>query len=136
MSDPNRTPDNGKPDPNDVMKLGARTIFVWLAIVLGIIFLVTFKKPGELQAKTLSYPAFMEKVRDKQIPAGFVTYSPQTSDLREITGTYYELDGNGKPLLDEKDGQLMGFNDARKIANSGRREESTQRVMKSLWDAI
>ena len=102
MSDPNRTPDNGKPDPNDDMKLGARTIFVWLAIVLGIIFLVTFKKPGELQAKTLSYPAFMEKVRDKQIPAGFVTYSPQTSDLREITGTYYELDGNGKPLLDEK----------------------------------
>ena len=38
-----------------------------------------------------------------------------------------------KPLLDEKDGQLMGFNDARKIANSGKREESTQRVMKSLW---
>ena len=102
MSDSNRTPDNGKPDPNDDLKLGARTIFVWLAIVVGIIFLVTFKKPGELQAKTLSYPAFMEKVRDKQIPAGFVTYSPQTSDLREITGTYYELDGNGKPLLDEK----------------------------------
>ena len=27
----------------------------------------------------------------------------------------------------------MGFNDARKIANSGKREESTQRVMKPLW---
>ena len=38
-----------------------------------------------------------------------------------------------KPLLDERDGQLMGFNDARKIANSGKREESNQRVMKSLW---
>ncbi|NBV23179.1 MAG: DUF1501 domain-containing protein [Proteobacteria bacterium] len=38
-----------------------------------------------------------------------------------------------KPLLAEKDGQLLNFNDARKIANSGKREESTQRVMKSLW---
>ncbi len=38
-----------------------------------------------------------------------------------------------KPLLTEKDGQLMGFNDARKIANAGKREESTQRVMKPLW---
>ncbi len=38
-----------------------------------------------------------------------------------------------KPLLDEKDGQLMGFDDARKIANSGKREASSQRVMKSLW---
>jgi len=38
-----------------------------------------------------------------------------------------------KPILTEKDGQLMGFNDARKIANSGKREESTQRVMKPLW---
>ena len=39
-----------------------------------------------------------------------------------------------KPILTEKDGQLMGFNDARKIANAGKREESTQRVMKPLWE--
>jgi len=38
-----------------------------------------------------------------------------------------------KPILTERDGQLMGFNDARKIANSGKREESNQRVMKPLW---
>ena len=38
-----------------------------------------------------------------------------------------------KPILTEKDGQLMPFNDARKIANSGKREESSQRVMKPLW---
>ena len=39
-----------------------------------------------------------------------------------------------KPILTEKDGQLMAFNDARKIANSGKREESSQRVMKPLWN--
>ena len=38
-----------------------------------------------------------------------------------------------KPLLDEQDGKLRDFDDARKIANSGKREASSQRVMKSLW---
>ncbi len=38
-----------------------------------------------------------------------------------------------KPLLDEKDGQKIDFDDARKIANTGKREGSSQRVMKPLW---
>ena len=38
-----------------------------------------------------------------------------------------------KPLLDEQDGKLRDFDDARKIANSGKREASSQRVMKPLW---
>jgi len=38
-----------------------------------------------------------------------------------------------KPLLDEQDGKPRDFDDARKIANSGKREASSQRVMKSLW---
>jgi len=38
-----------------------------------------------------------------------------------------------KPLLDERDGKMMDFDDARKIANSGKREASSHRVMKSLW---
>ena len=38
-----------------------------------------------------------------------------------------------KPLLDAKDGQMLTFDDARKIANSGKREGSSQRIMKPLW---
>ena len=101
MSESNRTPENGKQEPNDEKMLGMRTVTVWLLIVAGIIFLVTFRK-AEMTPKTLGYPEFMQKVREKQIPAGYVTYSPQTSDLREITGSYYEVDANGKNLLDEK----------------------------------
>ncbi|MDB5385200.1 MAG: arylsulfatase family protein [Planctomycetaceae bacterium] len=37
-----------------------------------------------------------------------------------------------KPLLDERDGKMMSFDDARVIANSGMRG-SSQRVMKPLW---
>jgi Protein of unknown function (DUF1501) len=37
-----------------------------------------------------------------------------------------------KPLLNREDGKMLGFNDARTIANTGQRGTS-QRVMKSLW---
>lgn len=37
-----------------------------------------------------------------------------------------------KPLLDERDGKMMSFDDARVIANSGMKG-SSQRVMKPLW---
>ena len=38
-----------------------------------------------------------------------------------------------KPLLDRHDGAMMDFHDARTIANSGKKEGSSQRVMKSPW---
>ena len=104
MSESNRSPENGKNDQNDDMKIGARTIFIWLAIVAGIVFLLTFRNKGEIAAKVLSYPDFIEKVDNKLVPEGRITYNPQTSDLREITGKYIETDTNtGKPIL--KDGK-------------------------------
>ena len=38
-----------------------------------------------------------------------------------------------KPLLNREDGKMLGFNDARTIANTGQRGTSSQRVMKSPW---
>jgi hypothetical protein len=38
-----------------------------------------------------------------------------------------------KPLLDREDGNMMGFQDDRTIANTGDRSASNQRVMKSPW---
>ena len=38
-----------------------------------------------------------------------------------------------KPLLAERDGEMMGFHDARTIAKTGDRGRSNQRVMKSPW---
>ncbi len=38
-----------------------------------------------------------------------------------------------KPLLNSEDGKQMPFDDARKIANSGKRVASNERVMKPLW---
>ena len=38
-----------------------------------------------------------------------------------------------KPLLNAEDGKQMPFDDSRKIANSGKRTASNERVMKPLW---
>jgi len=38
-----------------------------------------------------------------------------------------------KPLLTQRDGKMMPFHDSRKIANSGKKEATDQRVMKPLW---
>ncbi|HQW29194.1 MAG TPA: DUF1501 domain-containing protein [Verrucomicrobiales bacterium] len=39
-----------------------------------------------------------------------------------------------KPLLFDRDGQMVDFFDARKIANSGDKAATAQRVMKPMWD--
>ncbi len=39
-----------------------------------------------------------------------------------------------KPLLFDRDGQMVDFYDSRKIANSGDRAATAHRVMKPLWD--
>ncbi len=99
MSDSNRTPDNGKKEPNDDFKAGVRPWIVWLAILCSILLLIVFRNQTEVKVRVLSYPEFIKKVDAKLIRNGVVTYNPQTSDLREISGTFVEADSNGKPRL-------------------------------------
>ncbi|TXT46026.1 MAG: cell division protease FtsH, partial [Limisphaerales bacterium] len=101
MSENNRSPDNGKNDQNDDFKSGARPWVIWLAIVGFIVVLITFRNQTmEVKAKPLTYPEFIQKVDDKLIRNGRITYNPQTSDLREITGTYVEVGDSGKPVIE------------------------------------
>ena len=102
MSDSNRSPDNGKNDQNDEMKLGTKTLFIWLAIAAAIVALLTLRKPGQTAPEVLSYPDFIAKVENKLIRNGIITYNPQTSDLREISGTYIRTDSNLKEKLNAK----------------------------------
>ena len=106
MADSNPKPDNGKNDQNDDFKGGVRpwTMTVWLILIGALILGILFRNQTEVKAKTLTYLEFIQKVDDKLIRNGVITYNPQTSDLREITGTYVELTDSGKPkLVDGKD---------------------------------
>ena len=99
MSDSNRNPDNGKNDQGDDFKSGVRPWLVWLAILGFIPLLIMLRNQTEIKAKVLKYQEFIKKVDDNLIRDGKITYNPQTSDLREITGTYVETLESGKPKL-------------------------------------
>ncbi len=99
MSDSNRSPDSGKKEPNDEFKVGARPWIIWLAILGAIPILILFRNQNEVKVRVLSYPEFIKKVESNHIRNGVVTYNPQTSDLREISGTFVEADSAGKPRL-------------------------------------
>ena len=103
MAESNPKPDNGKNDPNDDLKGGMRpwTLTIWLVLLGSILVLIMFRNQTEVKAKTLGYLEFIQKVDDKLIRNGVITYNPQTSDLREITGTYIELGDSGKAKVVE-----------------------------------
>ncbi|MEQ2009956.1 MAG: ATP-dependent zinc metalloprotease FtsH [Limisphaerales bacterium] len=103
MAESNPKPDNGKNDQNDDLKGGMRpwTLTIWLVLLGSIMVLIMFRNQTEVKAKTLGYLEFIQKVEDKLIRHGVITYNPQTSDLREITGTYVELGENGKARVVE-----------------------------------
>ena len=99
MSDHQRSPDNGKNDQNDGFNMGARPWLIWLFILCFIPVLMYFKNQTEVKATVLTYPEFIKKVEAKTIRNGRITYNPQTSDLKEITGTYIDLAPSGKPVM-------------------------------------
>ena len=98
MAESNPKPENGKNDQNDDLKGGMRpwTLTIWLVLIGSIMVLIMFRNQTEVKPKTLGYLEFIQKVDDKLIRNGVITYNPQTSDLREITGTYIELGESGK----------------------------------------
>jgi cell division protease FtsH len=110
MSDNQRSPDNGKNDQNDDFKSGVRPWVIWLAIVGFIVVLITFRNQTmEVKAKVLTYPEFIQMVDDKLIRNGRITYNPQTSDLREISGNYVEVGDSGKPVMVDGKEKEMPF---------------------------
>ena len=109
MSDSNRTPDSGKKEPQEDFKSGARPWLIWLAILGAIPLLILFRNQNEVKVRVLSYPEFIQKVEKKLIRNGIITYNPQTSDLREITGTFVEVDSNEKPRMTAEGKELEMF---------------------------
>ncbi|MEN9572375.1 MAG: hypothetical protein RL514_230 [Verrucomicrobiota bacterium] len=99
MSDNQRSPDTGKNDQSEDFKMGPRSWIIWLLLLSSIGILMFFKNQTEIKPEVLGYKKFIEKVEAKVIRNGRITYNPQTSDLREITGTYVELTPNGKPVM-------------------------------------
>jgi cell division protease FtsH len=62
---------------------------VWIAIFGGIILLMVFKDRMDPPSDTLSQYKFQEYAESNLIAQATINYSPQSPDLREVTGKYY-----------------------------------------------
>ena len=103
MADDNKKSGDDKNDGDDDLRSSARPWLVWLGILLFIPLLIVFNKDrAELKSSRLPYPKFIELVNSNLIAAGEISYNPQSTDLRDVTGKYYKTDSSGNRVPNEK----------------------------------
>src|SRR5947199_7252384 len=98
MSDENRNDDKNS-KKNGEFKFSLRGYILWTAMlgaVLVLMFFRTSPSPGE----QLDQIQFMQKVHNKQISKGIITYDPQSPYLRKIRGKYFKTDADGNRVVE------------------------------------
>jgi len=91
MPEDNRYNDGDKnPKKGGEFRVPPRTWVVWIAIFGGIVLLMLFKDKMDAPGETLSQHRFTQLMESNLIAKATVNYSPQSSSLNEIRGTYYK----------------------------------------------
>ncbi len=96
MPDDNKYSDDKNSRKPGEFRVPPRTWVVWIAIFGGIILLMLFKDRMEPPGDVLSQPRFQQVVESNQIVQATINYNPQSSDLREVTGKYWKMEGDRK----------------------------------------
>jgi cell division protease FtsH len=98
MSDDNKFNDDDRNSRKggDFKSLPPRTWVVWIAILGGIILLMVFKDRMDPPGDVINQYRFQQLVESNMIAQATINYSPQSPDLRDITGKYYPSDNDKK----------------------------------------
>jgi cell division protease FtsH len=97
MSDDNKHNDSEKtPKKGGEFRVPPRTMVVWIAILGGIVLLMLFRDRMDTPGDFLNQYTFQQLVESNQIVQATINYSPQSPDLREITGKYTKIEGDKK----------------------------------------
>ena len=97
MSDDNKHKDDDKnPKKGGEFRVPPRTMVVWIAILGGIVLLMLFRDRMDTPGDVLNQYTFQQLVESNQIVQATINYSPQSPDLREITGKYRKIENDVK----------------------------------------
>lgn len=97
MPDDNKSSDDDKNSKKGgEFPVPPRTLVVWIAILGGITLLMLFKDRMPASGDSLTQYAFQQLVESNQIAQATISYSPQSPDLREITGKYTRIENDRK----------------------------------------
>jgi cell division protease FtsH len=92
---------NGDDKKGGDFKIPSKTLLMWAAIVVAIFAIATLNSHTEGKVRELSWTELSQKLANGLIADGKITFNPQSSFLRHITGTYYEAEKNGHPIKDK-----------------------------------
>jgi cell division protease FtsH len=97
MSDDKKNKDDDKnPKKGGEFRVPPRTMVVWIAILGGIVLLMLFRDRMDTPGDVLNQYTFQQLVESNQIVQATINYSPQSPDLREITGKYRKIENDAK----------------------------------------
>jgi len=103
MAKDNKNDDDKGDKRTGETRIPPRTWIFWIAILGFIPLLMMFREKTSTRYKEITYNELVEMIaptnasgRRSQIEKAVITYNPQSSDLREITGKY--TDENGAPI--------------------------------------
>jgi cell division protease FtsH len=93
MANDNKSNDGGKNDKkNGEVKVPARGWILLMAVIAFIPLLMMVRNQAETKYHPLRPYEFLQKVDTNQIAAGTITFNPQSPQVQEITGKYFEGD--------------------------------------------
>ena len=92
-----RNNDNGRNDKKGAeIRVPPRTWLLWIGIIALIPLVWKFHSQVETKYRAPSYVEFMSLVTNNQIVKATINYSPQSPDLREVTGKYLDKKPGGE----------------------------------------
>lgn len=81
------------------LRVPPRTWLLWIGIIALIPLLWKFHDKVETKYRTLNYTDFVSIVTNNLVSQAVITYNPQSENLREITGKFYETGANGEKAV-------------------------------------
>ena len=100
MADDNRYNDNDKNKKPGDFRVPPRTWIVWIAIIGGLVSLITLKEKIDNSGETLTQYQFFQKVESNLVVKATINYGAQSAYLTEITGKYIATDSEGTIIKD------------------------------------
>lgn len=98
MAEQNKSRDDEKgPRKSPEFRMQPRTWMVWIAIISGVVVLLTLKNRVDTEVQPVPQWKFLQLVESNLIVRASINYTPQSSVLAEIVGKYKTTDENGKP---------------------------------------
>jgi cell division protease FtsH len=108
MSDTNKATEPDKNEKkNGDFRFQSRAIMVWILLIAMFAIVASVVTKPDAKVEEITYAQLEEKIdKDLIVPrTGVITYPPQ-SEIKKITGRYYQTNDKGEPVIN-KDGKKV-----------------------------